>query len=83
MRQRLRNPGILPRTEPAPGIDNGITPNLSAFTAASGDPGFAHDAMKFGELPSWAIEVTSSSPNIQQRIFHHERTQTHRSDPAG
>jgi Uma2 family endonuclease len=46
-------------------VGNGLTPDISVFPKESIKPNFFRDVSKFGQMPTIAIEIISSSQNIQ------------------
>ncbi len=65
MRQLLQNPAIFPLPELSLNIENGLTPDISVYPSEAINPDFLNDVVKYDKLPIMAIEVVSSSQNIQ------------------
>ena len=65
MRQLLQDDSIQPLPELTLDIDNGLTPDISVFKKEIIQPNFFEDVLKVKEMPVLAIEVISSSQNIQ------------------
>ena len=65
MRQLLQDDSIQPLPELTLDIDNGLTPDISVFKREIIQPNFFEDVLKVKEMPVLAIEVISSSQNIQ------------------
>ena len=65
MRQLLQDDSIQPLPELTLDIDNGLTPDISIFKKEIIQPNFFEDVLKVKEMPVLAIEVISSSQNIQ------------------
>ena len=68
MRQLLQNPDILPLPELSLDIENGLTPDISVYWAKEVQPDFFHDITRYSHLPILAIEIISSSQNIQDLL---------------
>ena len=65
MRQLLQNESVQPLPELTLDIENGLTPDISVFKKEKIRPDFFEDVLKVKELPLLAVEVISSSQNIQ------------------
>ena len=65
MRQLLLDGSIQPLPELTLDIDNGLTPDISVYAKEKIRPDFFEDVLKVKEMPMLAIEVISSSQNIQ------------------
>jgi len=65
LKQLLQNSAILPLTELTLNIEKGLTPDISVYTSEKIKPDFFQDVAKYDEMPILAIEVISSSQNIQ------------------
>lgn len=65
MRQLLQDDSLQPLPELTLDIDNGLTPDISVYKKDNIRPDFFEDVLKVKELPILAIEVISSSQNIQ------------------
>ncbi len=68
MRQLLRNDQIQALPELTLDIENGLTPDISVFPKEQIHPNFFSDIFKVPQLPILAIEVISSSQNIQAML---------------
>lgn len=65
MRQLLQNDRIQPLPELTLDIGNGLAPDISIYPREQIQPDFFADILKVKQLPVLAIEVISSSQNIQ------------------
>jgi Uma2 family endonuclease len=65
IRQLLQQPDFFPLTELTLNIDNGLTPDISVYSSEKINPDFFNDISKYDELPVMALEVVSSTQNIQ------------------
>jgi len=65
LRQLFEYPSIEALTELSLDIDNGLTPDISVYPAEAIHPNFSRDVTRMPQLPILAIEVISSSQNIQ------------------
>jgi len=68
MRQLLQNENIQSLPELTLDIENGLTPDISVFPKDQVRPNFFEDVLKMQQTPVLAIEVISSSQNIQTMI---------------
>ncbi len=68
MRQLLQNENIQVLPELTLDIENGLTPDISIFPKDQIRPNFFEDVLKMQQPPVLAIEVISSSQNIQTMI---------------
>lgn len=69
IRQLFENPEIEPLPELTLDIDKGITPDISIYPKDKINPNFRFDIVKYAEMPILAIEVISSSQNIQDLLI--------------
>jgi Uma2 family endonuclease len=69
MKQLLQNHEILPLTELTLDIENGLTPDISVYTVEEIKPDFFNDISRYDKMPVLAIEVISSSQNIQDVLI--------------
>ena len=65
IRQLLQYPELLPMTELTLNIENGLTPDISVYPVKQIHPDFFNDVTRYDVLPIFAIEIVSSSQNIQ------------------
>lgn len=65
IKQLLQHPELLPLTELTLDIDNGLTPDICVYPVKQIHPNFFNDVTRYSELPILAIEIISSSQNIQ------------------
>ncbi len=68
LRQLFRHDTIQPLTELTLDIGKGITPDICVYPKNKIRPNFLRDIIKFNELPILAVEVLSSSQNIQELL---------------
>jgi Uma2 family endonuclease len=68
MRQLLRDESLQPLPELTLDIENGLTPDISVFKKEKIKPNFFEDILRMKELPFLAVEVISSSQNIQELL---------------
>lgn len=66
--QLLQNKNIRPFPELTLAIGSGLTPDISVYPRTEVKPDFWKDVIKFPEMPILAIEIISSSQNIQDLI---------------
>jgi Uma2 family endonuclease len=69
IKQLLENPDIEPLPELTLDIDKGITPDISVYPKEKIHPNFRRDIVKYTEMPIVAIEIISSSQNIQDLLI--------------
>lgn len=67
--QLSQNEDYKPLVELTLAIDNGVTPDISVFPKSSIKPNFFEDVTRFPEMPTLAIEIISSSQNIEDLII--------------
>ncbi|MDM8569119.1 Uma2 family endonuclease [Thiotrichales bacterium HSG1] len=65
LRQLFENKSIEALTELTIDIENGLTPDISVYATKDIQPNFLRDITKMTQMPILAIEVISSSQNIQ------------------
>ncbi len=73
LRQLFEYPSIEALTELSLDIDNGLTPDISVYPVNAIHPNFSRDITRMSQLPILAIEVISSSQNIQDILEKAER----------
>ncbi len=73
MKQLLQNHEIMPLTKLTLDIENGLTPDISVYAVEEIKPDFFNDISKYHKMPVLAIEVISSSQNIQDVLEKAER----------
>jgi Uma2 family endonuclease len=73
LRQLFSYPDIEVLTELTLDIDNGLTPDICVYPSEIINPNFSRDINKLPLMPSLAIEVISSSQNIQTLLEKAER----------
>jgi Uma2 family endonuclease len=66
--QLNQNPAIVPLPELTLDIDKGLTPDISVYPKEKVKPNFFLDITKYPEMPSLAVEIISSSQNIQDLL---------------
>ena len=66
--QLTQNPDIMPLPELTLDIDKGLTPDISVYPKDKIKPNFFEDITKYPEMPTLAIEIISSSQNIQDLL---------------
>jgi Uma2 family endonuclease len=69
LKQLLQNANLLPLTELTLNIEKGLTPDISVYPAEKIKLDFFQDVAKYDEMPILAIEVISSSQNIQDVLI--------------
>lgn len=69
MRQLLPNESIEVLPELTLAIENGLTPDISVFSAEQIKPDFLLDVVRFEQSPLVAIEIVSPSQNIQDLLL--------------
>lgn len=65
IKQLLQHAELLPLTELTLDIDNGLTPDICVYPVKQIHPNFFNDVTRYDKLPLMAIEIISSSQNIQ------------------
>lgn len=73
LRQLFVYPHIEVLTELTLDIDNGLTPDICVYPAEIINPNFSRDINRLALMPMLAIEVISSSQNIQTLLEKAER----------
>ena len=68
LRQLFANPEIFPMTELTLDIGNGMTPDISVYSADMIRPNLFRDISKFPQMPMLAIEIISANQNIQDLL---------------
>jgi Uma2 family endonuclease len=73
LRQLFSYPHIEVLTELTLDIDNGLTPDICVYSSEVINPNFSRDINKLPLMPILAIEIISSSQNIQTLLEKAER----------
>ncbi|MFZ4666985.1 MAG: Uma2 family endonuclease [Prochlorotrichaceae cyanobacterium] len=73
LKQLAQNPKILALVELTLDIDNGLTPDICVYPAASLQPNFFEDVTRVSQMPILAIEVISANQNIQDLLHKAKR----------